>query len=66
MSVNRCHERDKDGKRCTVEGEHTEITNSRGLRALSHETKTSMWSTPTSSLIVAGTQDMVTLREPRQ
>lgn len=54
MSANRCHARDGQGNRCTVEGEHTEIVNASGLRALSHETKTSWWNTPVSSITVVG------------
>lgn len=54
MSQDRCHARDGYGRRCTVEGEHTEIVNSKGQRALSHETKHSMWSTPVSSIAVVG------------
>lgn len=50
----RCHERDALGQRCTVEGQHQEITNSVGQRALAHETKASLWSTPVSGLIVPG------------
>lgn len=50
----RCHARDANGNRCTVEGEHREITNSKGQQALSHETKTSLWSTPISGIVVVG------------
>lgn len=42
----RCQERDARGDQCTVEGEHTEITNSKGQRAIAHSTPYSMWSVP--------------------
>ena len=47
-----CHEVDARGQRCTVEGEHIEITNSKGQRAISHSTPTSMWSVPKIGIIV--------------
>ena len=54
MSKDRCHERNAMDQRCTVVGEHIEITNSKGQQALSHETKTSLWSTPISNITVVG------------
>lgn len=54
MTANRCHARDADGTRCTITSEHQEIVNSKGQRAIAHETKHSMWSTPLSGLRVVG------------
>lgn len=37
-----CHELDGRGERCTVQGAHTEVTNSKGQRAVAHETQASV------------------------
>ena len=41
-----CHERDRLGNPCIVEGEHQVIVNSKGQAAVAHETEVSMWSVP--------------------
>lgn len=33
-------------QRCTIEGAHQEIINSKGQPAVVHETRTSLWSVP--------------------
>jgi hypothetical protein len=50
--MDRCHERDGRGARCTIEGEHQEVVNTKGQRAYAHETAASVWSTPLSRLHV--------------
>jgi hypothetical protein len=54
VSAERCQVRDRRGFRCTIEGEHRTIVNSKGQQATAHETKTSMWSVPTSDFVVVG------------
>lgn len=50
--MDRCHERDARGMRCTIVGEHKQITNSQGQKAVAHETRASMWSVPVSRIEV--------------
>jgi hypothetical protein len=50
--MHRCHERDGRGERCTIEGVHTEVFNSKGQRSYAHQTLASIWTTPVSGLQV--------------
>lgn len=48
----RCAARDAHGKRCIVVGEHDVIINSKGQRAVPHQTASSLWSVPIHDLQV--------------
>lgn len=48
-----CNERDARGARCTVEGAHQIVTNSRGQKAVVHSTELSMWTVPVITTVAA-------------
>lgn len=48
-----CEVRDARSHRCTIEGEHEEVINSKGQRARVHQTPWSLWSVPLVDLQVA-------------
>lgn len=53
----RCHERNANDERCTLYGEHQTITNTKGQRAIVHETKFSLWSVPMMVVITRPLED---------
>lgn len=57
VTGHRCHARDGRDQRCALVGEHQVITNSGGQKAVVHETKYSLWSTPIVSALSAPRED---------
>lgn len=53
VAMERCVARDGMGQRCVIEGPHEEVVNSKGQRAVAHNTLSSLWSVPVHDLQVA-------------